>query len=394
MTSGHVSLFIWYKPNLCIHMCYKTIFLILFSLLWLSGCKSDEPIVIVPGGPGTPTRVALVVEGEVGEHAYVLISNAQRNFLTAFSRRLNGNLLSLTATNSARPRELLTDQTGTIYDLFGNGRGGANDGHTLEAIPHGTAFWLVSGGIFPGAALDGDEREVPDTLDLRYNPSYDIPVNSLFTGTGFGIIAPLDDPEFVNYDRRREGEILHVEEDDWLIGININGDERLYSGPILAAHEIVNDVVGGVPVAITYSPLSGSARVWRQPAEPGTKLGVTGMLWNSAMLMFDRDEEANRYHQITGRCVAGFRRDEYLEPVNYVIASWTDWRELISEAKILLPSPSIDLDRARRMDARVRTSTPHSYPVDYFDDRLPEKEMVLTVTDGVSGKSYTLGQFE
>jgi hypothetical protein len=46
------------------------------------------------------------------------------------------------------------------------------------------------------------------------------------------------------------------------------------------------------------------------------------------------------------------------------------------------------------MDARIRISTPHGYPVDFFDGRLPEKEMVLTVTDGTWGKSYTLGRFE
>lgn len=346
------------------------------------------------GGPGTVAPLPVLLEGQVGSKEFVVVGSSQRGILAAFDRELDGESLTLTPLVTGRPRELLTDQSGTVYDIFGNGSGGANNGRTLTAIPYGTNFWLVSGGIFPGEALDGSERELPDTLQLRYNPSYDIPINSLYTGAGFGIISPLDDPEFVIYDRRREGEIAHVEEDDWLVGININGDERLYSGPILAAHEIVNDVVGGVAVFITYSPLSGSARVWRQPADQGIRLGVTGMLWNSAMLMFDRSEESNRYHQLTGRCVAGVRRDDYLEPVNYVIANWTDWRELISEAKVLLPSPSIDLDRARRMDNRIRTSTPHGYPVDFFDDRLPEKEQVLTVTDGVLGKSFTLGQFE
>ena len=97
------------------------------------------------------------------------------------------------------------------------------------------------------------------------------------------------------------------------------------------------------------------------------------MLANSAMLMFDRTEEANRYHQITGRCVAGFCRDQYLQPVNYLATSWKHWRNLISEVKILLPSPSIDVDRARRMDARIKATVPHGFPVDFFDVRLPEK---------------------
>jgi len=367
----------------------------LSGLLLLCGCPPDEPVMMVPADPVIPARAPITKEGEIGDRSFVIIGDAKKGVLTAFSRNLDGQPLDLTAVSTGRPRELLKDQTGTIYDIFGNGTGGANGGATLEAIPHGTAFWLVSGGMFPGAPLNGTERDLPDTLTLDINPSYDIPVNSLFTGAGFGIIAPLDNPDFVTFDRRRERDIPQVEEEDWLVGISINGDARLYSGPILAAHEIVNDVVGGVPVAITYSPLSGSARVWRQPAgETATQLGVTGMLWNSAMLMFDRAETADRYHQITGRCVTGFCRGRFLEPVNYVITSWTNWRELLAEAKILLPSPSIDLDRARRMDARIRIATPHGFPVDYFDDRLPEKQVVLSVTNGVEGKTYTLEQFE
>jgi hypothetical protein len=367
------------------------LFFLLVSLLLL-GCQDDDQIMVNPGT--VPEARALALNGTVGTTDYVIFSNGRRGILTAFQRELEGSSLDFTALDNGRTQEILQDETGTVYDIFGQGRGGENDGHLLKAIPQGTAFWLVYGGLFPGAPLDDESMVLPDTLELRYNATYDIPINSLYTGAGFGIIATLDNPEFVDYNRRTEDTPEGIEEDDILVGVSLNGDTRLYPAPILAAHEIVNDVVGGIPIAITYSPLSGSARVWRSPETAGNPLGVTGMLANSTMLMFDRTEEANRYHQITGRCVAGLCRDQYLEPINYLATSWEHWRNLISEVKILVPSPSIDVDRARRMDARIKATVPHGFPVDFFDARLPEKEITFGVTDGRTGEMFSLEQFQ
>ncbi len=40
--------------------------------------------------------------------------------------------------------------------------------------------------------------------------------------------------------------------DEKILGIEINGDVRAYSVPMLSRHEIVNDIVGGVPIAVTW----------------------------------------------------------------------------------------------------------------------------------------------
>ena len=241
----------------------------LLALLLLLGCQDDDQIMVTPGT--VPEARALALNGTVGTTDYVIFSNGRREILLAFQRQHEGNSLDFTPLDNGRTQEILQDGTGTVYDIFGQGRGGENDGHLLSAIPQGTAFWLVYGGLFPGAPLDNESIEVPDTLELRYDGTYDIPINSLHTGAGFGVIAPLDNPEFISYNRRTEASPEGIEEDDILIGISLNGDVRLYPAPILVAHEIVNDVVGGIPVAITYSPLSGSARVWapsRYSGEP------------------------------------------------------------------------------------------------------------------------------
>ena len=61
-------------------------------------------------------------------------------------------------------------------------------------------------------------------------------------------IPAVFNPSFVTAD---EGDGLMVEQ-EMVIGLSINGDHRAYSVPFLSGHEIVNDVVGGVPVAVTW----------------------------------------------------------------------------------------------------------------------------------------------
>ena len=85
---------------------------------------------------------------------------------------------------------------------------------------------------------DGGAR----TLGAEYD---DLEIVTLL---GFDAIRAILEPEFVDA----------AQADEWLaddvpvIGVSINGDSRAYTVPMLSVHEIVNDVVGGVPVAVTW----------------------------------------------------------------------------------------------------------------------------------------------
>ena len=70
----------------------------------------------------------------------------------------------------------------------------------------------------------------------------------LITLLGFDAIPAILDPEFVTAENAQG----QLKPDELVLGLSINGDVRAYSIPMLSAHEIVNDVVGGVPVAITW----------------------------------------------------------------------------------------------------------------------------------------------
>ena len=70
----------------------------------------------------------------------------------------------------------------------------------------------------------------------------------LITLLGFDAIPAILNPDFVTADEAERW----MEPDEQVMGLSINGDNRAYSIPMLSRHEIVNDVVGGVPVAVTW----------------------------------------------------------------------------------------------------------------------------------------------
>jgi hypothetical protein len=65
---------------------------------------------------------------------------------------------------------------------------------------------------------------------------------------GFDAIPSIESPRFVDQSEANNT----YDPDELVLGVEINGDSRAYSVPLLSRHEIVNDVVGGEPIAVTW----------------------------------------------------------------------------------------------------------------------------------------------
>ena len=90
-----------------------------------------------------------------------------------------------------------------------------------------------------------------------------------------------------------------------VVGLTIDGDARAYPLRILTWHEIVNDVVGGTPVAVTYCPLCNSAPVFERTVDGRVlEFGTTGKLKDSNLIMYDRQTET-WWQQFTGEAIVG-----------------------------------------------------------------------------------------
>ena len=113
-------------------------------------------------------------------------------------------------------------------------------------------------------------------------------------------IPSIDNPVFVPVSQ--PGDLSPTEP---VISLEIDGDARAYPLQILIWHEIVNDVVGGKPVAVTYCPLCNSGVVFDRVIDGQvSEFGTTGKLRRSDMVMYDRLTES-WWQQFLGEAIVG-----------------------------------------------------------------------------------------
>jgi hypothetical protein len=130
---------------------------------------------------------------------------------------------------------------------------------------------------------------------------------------------------------------------DRVIGLTLGGRARAYPIRILNWHEVVNDTLGGTPVAVTYSPLCDAAVAFdRRIDGVDARFGVSGLLYNSNLLMYDRREGPggeSLWSQLAFRAIAGPEAGRALEIIPVALVSWGDWRGLYPETTVLGPDP-------------------------------------------------------
>jgi hypothetical protein len=151
-------------------------------------------------------------------------------------------------------------------------------------------------------------------------------------------IPPIDEPRFEA-----------VAEVDWLsdrqpvIAVDIHGDGRAYPLQILTWHEIANDEVGGVPLAVTYCPLCNTPVVWERPVVEGevTTFGTSGKLYRSNLVMYDRATDSY-WPQVTGQAVTGPLTGRRLELVPAQIVSFGDFRAAHPQGRVLSRNTGFD----------------------------------------------------
>jgi hypothetical protein len=187
-------------------------------------------------------------------------------------------------------------------------------------------------------------------------------------------------------------------DDDLVFGIAINGEARAYPLRILGWHEMVNDVLGGVPVALAYCTLCGAGILYETwlpgRAEPFV-FGSSGLLYRSNKLMFDW-ETLSLWNQFTGEPVSGPLADSGLvlrqRPI--AVTSWAAWRARQPETSVL----SLDTGYTRDYGSGVVysdyfDSAALMFPAVVADQRLLAKDFVFGMRTAGAAKAWPLSGF-
>lgn len=136
---------------------------------------------------------------------------------------------------------------------------------------------------------------------------------------------------------------------DRVLGVVINGQAKAFPVSILNWHEIVNDHNTDFPFVITYCPLCGTGMAFIPPQHTpalasglsaGThdskpsQFGVSGLLYNSDVLFYDRDTES-LWSQLLGKAISGPLRGSRLEALPLAHTTWAHWRKQHPQTLVL-----------------------------------------------------------
>jgi hypothetical protein len=192
-------------------------------------------------------------------------------------------------------------------------------------------------------------------------------------------IPAIDEPTFQPADT-----VDWLSRDEPLLSLTVSGETRGYPLQVMTWHEIVNDTVGGAPVAVTYCPLCNSGVAFERAVDGRVlSFGTSGMLYADNLVMYDRQTES-LWPQLTGQAAVGVLTGTSLTAIPMGIVAWEDFREANPDALVL--SRDTGFDRPYGRNPYVGYDDPEGgllfgLPAD-TDDRLPVKERVIGLRDG------------
>ncbi len=221
------------------------------------------------------------------------------------------------------------------------------------------------------------------------NADWSIPLSEVLDGgPGKDGIPALENPDFA-----AAQDITYVLDDDLVIGFKNGDDVRAYPHAILDWHEIINDNIGDVSVAVTYCPLTGTGIGWdRRINGTETTFGVSGLLYNTNLIPYDRATDSN-WSQILNESVNGSLQGEKVDLIYLFETDFKTWKSMYPDSKVV--SVFTGFSRTYGITPYGDYATNNDFflfPVDK-DPRLPLKQRVLAIVDGNNAKAYTFDAF-
>ncbi|MFB6230492.1 MAG: DUF3179 domain-containing protein [Salinibacter sp.] len=250
---------------------------------------------------------------------------------------------------------------------------GALSGHVL-------GFLLVGGLLLSACDVNSTQgNRSADSLNLS---DFDIencalPTDRLISGgVGRDGIRSLDQPSLVESEAESAE---YLADSSRVIGLLFGDKPLAVPLPLLWYHEIANfDDWGGESFAVTHCPLTGSSLVLDRDAVDGAEFGVSGLLFDNNLVMYDRRAEESLWPQMNRQAGCGAATGTELSMLPSIEMTWGRWKALHPDTRVL---PLEDFDevsypygnyRAPQNERLLFEGTP-------IDDRRPPKERVLGI---------------
>ena len=203
-------------------------------------------------------------------------------------------------------------------------------------------------------------------------------------------IPAIDNPKFLSVQNAG-----FMSADEQVIGVEINGEAKAYPLKILTWHEIVNDSLGGEPIVVSYCPLCRSAYVFdRKVKGQVLTFGVSGLLYNSNVIMYDRQTES-LWSQVATEAIDGELRGAELQQVATATSTtWEQWQSQHPDTRVLSRNTGYRRNYERSPYGDYDSSRDIMFPVTERSDRFHPKTLVAGVEVDGNFKAYPLPELK
>ena len=211
-------------------------------------------------------------------------------------------------------------------------------------------------------------------------------------GPGKDGIPALTNPQFVT---PGTGETSYLQGEDRVVGIPVDGDPVALPLNIFWWHETLNLDVGGISVAITHCPLAGSTLGFDRSASGGAEFGVSGLLFQNNLIMYDRNADESLWPQMLRGARCGSADGTSLDMVPVIEMSWNGWLGLYPDTKVIGSGTGFGRDYTDYPYGTYdRPDNPSLLFPGSIDGRRPPKERVLGIPSGTGGITYPFGALD
>jgi hypothetical protein len=261
-------------------------------------------------------------------------------------------------------------------------------------MPARLALLLLVVPLLGGCGGDDEGGESPSSLA----PRYDLPSPARIAARNpadprilrfRGVFPAIQSPWFVPPDKAD-----FLQDADEVFGVELGGHAHAYPIHLLAFHHVVNDVLGGVPLLVTYCELCSSATAFRRTLDGRALEFESAGVFQATLVIEDRTKSL--WLHLTGECVAGVYEGRVLEDVPTArVTTWHEWRESHPDSPVLRPEPGYEAsyrDPALRQQGNDFVPEMVKGTLGTPDPRLRPEDVVYGLSLGTARRAYPLAR--
>jgi len=222
----------------------------------------------------------------------------------------------------------------------------------------------------------------------RIGGNWSVPITQIAEGEGDGDIPAINNPQFT-----KATEVDFLSDTSTIIGMKIGSTIRAYPLLIMDWHEVVNDMVDSLPIAVTYSALSGSSiGLNRKINNRILEFRISGLLFNSNTIFNDFDTFSD-WSQMLRKGIRGDFSETSLTAFPVFEMKWSKWKQLFPVSEVLNLNTSYNRPYGTYPYGDYQTDATKilfnlPLDIDSLNTILPLKEKMLGVIVGSTVKGY------